>query len=71
GEHQSIITVNGLFRPFALVRARAVATWRMPAGEVLIEPLTTLSRSVQAALDADARDVVRYMTSVSGPVPAA
>ncbi len=59
--YQAIVTVNGLFRPFALVRGRAVATWSMPAGEVVLEPFDHLSRKVAAALEADGRDVVRYL----------
>jgi hypothetical protein len=61
GSNQSIITVNGLFRPFALVRGRAVATWRMPAGKVTIEPFGALSRRDAAALQVDARAVESFM----------
>ena len=34
-----LVTINGIFRPFALVDGRAVATWRYAAGKVTIEPL--------------------------------
>ena len=68
GASRVVVTVNGLFRPFALVRGRAVATWRMPAGEVILEPFKPLSRSVAGALRADARDVVRYLGSTSATV---
>ncbi|HEY3959087.1 MAG TPA: winged helix DNA-binding domain-containing protein [Solirubrobacteraceae bacterium] len=62
--HQRIVTVNGLFRPFALVRGRAVATWKMSAGEVALEdPFDRLTRRDAAALNADAKDVVRYLAS--------
>ena len=61
GEHQPAITVNGIFRPFALVRGRAAATWRMPGGEVLLEPFRPLSRAVAAALRKEADDVVRFL----------
>ncbi len=62
--HQRIVTVNGLFRPFALVRGRAVATWRMPAGKVALdEPFDRLTRGDAAALNADAKDVVRFLAS--------
>jgi hypothetical protein len=56
-----LIAVNGLFRPFALVRGRAVATWRMSRGEPTIVPFQPLSRRDRAALDADASDVVRFL----------
>jgi hypothetical protein len=59
--HKAVITVNGLFRPFALVDARAVATWSMPAGKVVLDPFDRLSRKAAAALQADALDVVRYL----------
>jgi Winged helix DNA-binding domain len=60
--HRGIVTVNGLFRPFALVRGRAVAIWGMPAGEVVIEePFDRLTRRDAATLRADAKDVLRYL----------
>jgi hypothetical protein len=61
GSHQGIVTVNGLFRPFALVRGRAAGTWSMPAGKVVLEPFGELARRDAAALQTDARDVVRYL----------
>ena len=61
GPHRSIVTVNGLFRPFALVRGRAAATWSMPRGEVVLEPFTRLARRDATALATDAEDVVRYL----------
>jgi hypothetical protein len=61
GPHKSLITSNGHFMPFALVRGRAAATWSMPRGEVVLEPFTRLARSDAAALAADAEDVVRYL----------
>jgi hypothetical protein len=61
GAHQGSITVNGLFRPFALVRGRAAATWAMPRGEVVLEPFGRLAREDAAALEADAADVVRFL----------
>jgi uncharacterized protein YcaQ len=59
--HKALITVNGLFRPFALIDARAVGTWTMPAGEVKLEPFARLTRKDSAALADDAQDVVRYL----------
>lgn len=61
GSHQGLVTVNGLFRPFALVRGRGVATWRMTRGEVELEPFARLTRPERAALEADAKDVVRFL----------
>ena len=62
--HKAVITVNGLFRPFALVDARAVATWSMPAGKVVLEPFERLTRKDAAALSDEARDVVRYLGDI-------
>lgn len=64
--HQTLVTVNGVFRPFALVRGRAAATWSMPAGEVVIEPFGRLTREEKAALEADAADVVRFLEGTGG-----
>jgi Winged helix DNA-binding domain len=61
GSHGRVIMTNGMFRPFALVRGRAAATWRIATGKVAIEPLRTLSAKDQAALDADAQDVLRFL----------
>lgn len=61
GAHQLVFTVNGLFRPFALVGGRAVATWRLRSKQVLIEPLGELAPEDAAALREDARDVLSYL----------
>jgi hypothetical protein len=61
GPHQQLVTVNGLFRPFALVRGRAAASWSMPRGEVVIEPFGRIGKADGAALERDARDVVRFL----------
>lgn len=60
GPHLQLVTVNGIFRPFALVKGRAAASWSMPAGEVVIEPFGRLAKADAAALDADAQDVRRF-----------
>jgi hypothetical protein len=61
GPHRAVVTINGLFRPFVLVRGRAVATWSMPAGKVVLEPFRGLSGEDTAALAADAEDVARFL----------
>ena len=63
GAQQAIVTVNGIFRAFALVRARAAATWRMRAGEVEIQPFRRLSKADAGALEADAADVRRFLAA--------
>jgi winged helix DNA-binding protein len=59
--HEDRVTVEGLFRPFALVRGRATATWKLSGGEVELEPFGRLARKDRAALDADAKDVLRFL----------
>jgi hypothetical protein len=61
GKHQQLVTVNGIFRPFALVRGQAVGSWGMPGGEVVLEPFGRLGRADAAALEAEASDVVRFL----------
>jgi hypothetical protein len=63
-----VMTVNGLFRAFALVRGRAVATWKLAADRVELTPFARLTRKDQAALMADAEDVLRYLGSTSASV---
>jgi hypothetical protein len=62
GPHQQLVTVNGLFRPFALVRGRAVAGWSMQRGEVVIEPFRRLPKTVRTSLEEDADDVARFLS---------
>jgi uncharacterized protein YcaQ len=57
----AILTTNGIFRPFALVRGRAAATWSLRAGKIELRPFAPLSRGVQRALEREAQDVVRYL----------
>jgi hypothetical protein len=63
GPHKTLVTTNGIFRPFALVDARAVATWRYVGGEVAIEHLRKVTKKAAAALEADARAVERYLAA--------
>jgi hypothetical protein len=61
GSPRGIVTTNGLFRPIALVEGRAAATWTLRAGRVELAPFAPLDPATAAALDADARAVVRYL----------
>jgi hypothetical protein len=61
GPHTHLVTMNGIFRPFAMVKGRAVASWRLNRGKVAIEPLGRIARQAGAALAADAADVERFM----------
>jgi hypothetical protein len=61
GAHRELVTINGIFRPFALVKGQAVASWSMPRGEVALEPFGLLAKADGAALEAEAEDVVRFL----------
>lgn len=61
GPHRSLVTTNGLFRPFLLLRGRAAGTWRLADNKIGLEPFASLTRRDADALAADARDVVRYL----------
>lgn len=61
GPYQEIVTVNGLFRPFVLVRARAAGTWRLAGGRVVVTPFAPLAPADAEAVDVDAADVERFL----------
>ena len=61
GPHDSKIASGGLFRPIALVRGRAVATWRLNGTRVTLEPFGSIAREEAAALEADGERVLRYL----------
>jgi len=61
GPHKMLVTMNGIFRPFALVDGRAVSTWRFANGKVTIEHLGKVTKKAAAALEADAREVEEFM----------
>ena len=63
GEHTPLVTINGIFRPFAMLKGKAVARWRLVRGKVAIEPLKPISKRDTAALEADAADVERFISS--------
>jgi hypothetical protein len=61
GPHRHIVTVNGLFRPFALAGGRAVATWTITGGRVVLAPFAELGTETRSALETDAADVTRFL----------
>lgn len=63
GRHKMLVTDNGLFRPFAMVGGRAVATWRLAGGKVTIEHLGEVGREDAAALEVDAARVLEFMAA--------
>ena len=63
GPHVGLVTINGIFKPFALVKGRAVATWGYAGGKVTLKPLEELTKKAAKALDAEAADVERFLAS--------
>jgi len=61
GDKRSFATDPRLLDPFAMVRGRAAGHWRLVDGEAVIEPFSTLSKGVTAALAREARDVKRFL----------
>ena len=61
GPHGDAIVSGGIFRPFALVRGRARALWRLRGGRAGVEPLERLSRPERDALDGEAAAVERFL----------
>ena len=61
GRHAKRITVGGLFSPFALVQGKAAGVWKLPGGEVELEPFGRLSRADREALDREAIEVRRFL----------
>ena len=61
GKHQQLVTLNGVFRPFAIVDGRAAGTWGMPQGRVELAPLGRISKADREALERDAADVRRFL----------
>jgi hypothetical protein len=62
GPHRRIVTAGGLFRPFALAGGRAVATWTITRGQVMLAPFAVLDAGTRAALAADAAEVTRFLS---------
>jgi hypothetical protein len=68
GPYRDVVTVNGWFRPCALVEGRVVATWRLGGGVVTIEPREPLSTEVLDALSVDGAAVLRFLGLPARPV---
>lgn len=61
GPHKVLVTMNGVFRPFALVDGRAVAIWRLTNDKVTIEHLSKVKKQDAAALEVEAEAVLEFM----------
>jgi hypothetical protein len=63
GEHKGLVTNNGIFRPFALVKGRAVSTWRFAKGKVQLEHLEPVPNKAAGRLEADAAAVEAFLSN--------
>lgn len=63
GPHKVLVTLNGIFRPFALVDGRAVARWGLAGGKVTIEHLEGVRKKDAAALDEEAQRVLEFLST--------
>jgi winged helix DNA-binding protein len=61
GPHKLLVTINGIFRPFALVDGRAVATWKLAGGRLTIEHLGKVTKKAAATLRAEADAVLDFL----------
>jgi hypothetical protein len=61
GDRKDVVTMNGVFRPFAMVEGRAAGIWSLPGGRVKLEPFGRLQPAVSAALEREAADVERFL----------
>jgi Winged helix DNA-binding domain len=63
GPHKMLVTTNGIFRPFALVKGRAVSTWRFQQGQVETRHLERVTKKAARELEADARAVESFLAN--------
>ena len=68
GPYRDVVTVNGIFRPVALVDGRVVGTWRLADGMVTLEPREGLPGAVLDALILEGAAVLRYLGLPARPV---
>ena len=66
--HSDVVTTNGIFRATALVGGVVAGTWTLTGGTVTLTPLRQLSATVLAVLQAEACDVLRFLSLPSSPL---
>jgi hypothetical protein len=57
----NLVTVGGMFYPFAMVRGRAAARWKLRDDGLELQPFRRISKADRAALERDAEDVRRFL----------
>jgi DNA glycosylase AlkZ-like len=61
GNAPNLVTVGGMFYPFAMVRGQAVARWKQTDGRLELEPFRRIAKADRAALERDAEDVEAFL----------
>ena len=61
GDHLSRIVLGGMFLPIAMAAGRAVGTWAMPGGRLVLTPFDDLAPEQAAAFAADFKEIRRYL----------
>lgn len=61
GEHDATVVTGGMFRGFAMVGGRGVATWRLQGSEIAIEPFAPICDADAQALGDDGAAVTRFL----------
>ena len=60
-EPKNLVTVGGMFYPFAMVRGQAVARWKLTDGAVELDPFRRIAKADREALESDAAAVRRFL----------
>ena len=60
-EPRNLVTVGGMFYPFAMVRGRAVARWKLADGKLELDPFRRIAKADRDALEEDAAEVERFL----------
>ena len=58
---KNLVTVGGMFHPFAMVRGRAVASWKLVDGGLVLDAFRRIAKADREALERDAADVARFL----------
>lgn len=61
GDAPNLVTVGGMFHPFAMVRGRAIARWTLKDGKLELDPFHRIAKAGREALERDAEDVERFL----------
>ena len=62
GEDNTLVTTNGIFRPFAMIDGRAVGSWGFAGGKVTMTAFRAVSADEKKTLDQEAKDVETFLS---------